>query len=83
MTEKDLLELICVSGGFYDLPVFMWYLSTCCGRKGVICVSLRLPKLVLKFSVVPVSKWYLSIYFCRKQTGEWFLVNLVVLGACT
>ena len=36
MTGKDLFGLLCVGGGFYDLPVFMWYLSTCCGHKGVI-----------------------------------------------
>ena len=76
MTEKNLLELLCICGGFYDLPVFMWYLSTCCDRKGVI----KMPKFVSKFCVIPVSKWYLGVYFCWKQTGEQFLVNFVVLG---
>ena len=49
MTEKDLFELICACSGFYDLPVFRWYLGTCCDRKGITWVSLRLPKVVLKF----------------------------------
>ena len=80
MTGKDLFELLCICGGFYDSPVFMWYLGTCCGRKGITWVSLGLPKVALKFCVVPVSKWYLGMYFCWKQTEELFLVNFVVLG---
>ena len=36
MTKKDLLELICVCGVFYDLPVFRRYLGTCCDRKGFV-----------------------------------------------
>ena len=51
-------------GVFTILPVFRWYLGTCCDQKGIICVSLRLPKVVLEFCVVPVSNWYLGVYFC-------------------
>ena len=40
MTEKGLLELICICEGFYDLPVFSWYLGTCCDRKGITWVKI-------------------------------------------
>ena len=83
MTEKGLLELICICGGSYDLPVFRWYLGIRCDRKRITWVSLRLPKVVLEFCVVPVSKWYLGIYFCWNRLENGFLVIFVILGACT
>ena len=66
----------------------MWYLAIRCDRKGITWVSLRLPKVVLGFCVVPVSKWYLGIYFCWNRLEDsfffffffFFLVNFVVLG---
>ena len=33
-------------------------------EKELFAFALRLPKLVLKFCVIPVSNWYLGIYFC-------------------
>ena len=35
MTGKGLLELICVCGGFYDLPVFRWYLGPAVTKKNL------------------------------------------------
>ena len=35
-------------------------------KKGLFELALRLPKLVLKFCVVPVSKWYLGGLFLLK-----------------
>ena len=65
--------------------MFRWYLGTCCDRKGITWVSLRLPKVVLEFCVVPVSKWYLGVLFLLKTELEnGFLVQIfVVLGICT
>ena len=34
MTEKDVLELICVCGNCCILPMFWWYLGTCYDQKG-------------------------------------------------
>ena len=39
MTKKDLLQLICLSGGFYILPVFRRYLGTFCDQKGFVLVN--------------------------------------------
>ena len=45
MTKKDLLGLICICGGFCELPVFRWYLGTCYDQNGITWVKLDCQKL--------------------------------------
>ena len=36
LRPKSLLELICIYGGFYDLPVFRWYLGSVMTEKELL-----------------------------------------------
>ena len=52
MTKKDILELICVCGGFYDLPVFRRYLGAWILVSWMICWNFGLQRTGQSFALL-------------------------------